>query len=222
MFLSRIRLNLDSRSAVEDLLTDEGYMWHQRLWQLFSDSPDRNRDFLYRREQSREGLTFFSLSERTPRKDHPAWLVESKAFEPQLSAGTKLHFRLTANAVVRTREDDKVRRHDIVMHHKHQLKQAGKDKALLLQQSELVQQAGEQWLENQGSKHGFEPERTKADGYIGHKLHKRASTKPVQFHTIDFEGALKVTDPEKFLQQLYSGFGSSKSFGCGLMLIRKL
>lgn len=222
MFLSRIKLNLDNRSAVADLLTDEGYLWHQRIWQLFSDSPQRNRDFLYRREQSREGLTFFSLSERAPRTNHPAWLVEIKPFNPKLCAGSQLQFRLTANAVVRTRENDKARRHDVVMHYKQQLKHNGNGNEPLPRQPEIVQQAGQQWLEKQGNKHGFELKHVKASDYIGHKLRKKDKPKPMQFHTIEFEGMLAVNDPERFIQQLYLGFGSSKSFGCGLMLIRKL
>lgn len=221
MFLSRIRLNLDNRSAVESLLADEDYLWHQRIWQLFADSPQRKRDFLYRREQSRDGLIFFSLSERAPLVDHPAWLVESKRFSPKLAAGNCLQFRLTANAVVRTRDNDKAQRHDVVMHYKHQLKQEQQAGQPLPGQPKLVQIAGAQWLNKQAETNGFELTDVKADGYIGHNLHKRDSNKPVRFHTIDFEGRLKVTNPDSFLQRLYQGFGSSKGFGCGLMLIRK-
>lgn len=222
MFLSRIKLNLDNRAAVESLLADEGYLWHQRIWQLFADSPQRDRDFLYRREQHQDGLTFFSLSERAPRTDHAAWLVESKPFNPKLAAGNSLQFRMTANAVIRTRADDKARRHDVVMHYKHQLKQENNTNHSLLDQTELVQIAGEQWLTKQGTANGFDLTDVKADGYIGHTLRKNNSNKPVRFHTIDFAGKLTLTDPERFLQRLYQGFGSSKGFGCGLMLIRKL
>ena len=221
MFLSRIKLNLDNRAAVESLLADEGYLWHQRIWQLFADSPQRNRDFLYRREQNQDGLTFFSLSKRAPLTDHPAWRVESKPLNPKLSAGSSLQFRLTANAVVRTRDHEKARRHDVVMHYRHQLKQEQLTEQQMPNQTKLVQIAGEQWLAKQGLANGFELTNVIANGYVGHNLQKNDANKPVRFHTIDFAGRLTVTDPAAFLQRLYQGFGSSKGFGCGLMLIRK-
>lgn len=41
-----------------------------------------------------------------------------------------------------------------------------------------------------------------------------------QFSSVDYTGMLTVTDPGLFLQRLSQGYGKSRAFGCGLMLIK--
>ncbi|WP_225391738.1 type I-E CRISPR-associated protein Cas6/Cse3/CasE, partial [Escherichia coli] len=38
--------------------------------------------------------------------------------------------------------------------------------------------------------------------------------------SVDYTGMLTVTDPGLFLQRLSQGYGKSRAFGCGLMLIK--
>ncbi|WP_408742519.1 type I-E CRISPR-associated protein Cas6/Cse3/CasE [Acetobacter peroxydans] len=38
---------------------------------------------------------------------------------------------------------------------------------------------------------------------------------------LDLSGRIEITDPSLFLTQMAQGFGRAKSFGCGLMLIRR-
>lgn len=42
----------------------------------------------------------------------------------------------------------------------------------------------------------------------------------IQFSSVDYTGMLTVTDPGLFLQRLSQGYGKSRAFGCGLMLIK--
>ena len=46
-------------------------------------------------------------------------------------------------------------------------------------------------------------------------------SRPILFSALTFRGVLKVRDPPGFLNAVVSGFGASKAFGCGLMLIRR-
>ena len=43
----------------------------------------------------------------------------------------------------------------------------------------------------------------------------------MSYSTLDFEGILTVRDPDSFLAAIARGFGAAKSYGCGLMLIRR-
>ena len=55
--------------------------------------------------------------------------------------------------------------------------------------------------------------------YTQHKS-KKKNGNFIQFSSVDLEGIITVTEPEKFLQQYFKGFGRAKALGCGLMLIR--
>ena len=98
MFLSRIEL--DPAAAGETSLWKrfyEPYEFHRLLWGCFSDSPERERDFIYRQE----GRRAYALSRREPVSPGRGWLVESKPFSPRLKQGQRLRFLLRANPVVK-------------------------------------------------------------------------------------------------------------------------
>lgn len=40
--------------------------------------------------------------------------------------------------------------------------------------------------------------------------------------TLDVEGKLKIVDVDRFKKTLFKGIGSGKSFGCGLMLVKRM
>lgn len=52
---------------------------------------------------------------------------------------------------------------------------------------------------------------------LGRSRRRRGMTHGV----LDLSGRIEITDPEKFLPALASGFGRAKAWGCGLMLIRR-
>ncbi len=86
----------------------------------------------------------------------------------------------------------------------------------------------EHWLANKGKAYGFElvldekRDRLKfqAESYRWHHLPKKGKT--AGFSSVDFDGVLKVTDTDKFINILFNGIGPAKSFGCGLMLVRRV
>ena len=227
-YLSRVRLRSDASVAVLAPLllgsTRNGRASHQPghhlIWSLFSDRPDRQRDFLWR--EMGVGV-FLILSERTPNDLHGLFeIAEPKPFHPVLDPGDRLRFSLRANPIIRRRDPTRRGRsvkHDVVMdalHSRDAGQRGGHRRA-------IVREQGIAWLERQGLSRGFEfePDDIGVDGYEQHSVVRRGKARPMRYSTLDFEGLLTVGDPESFLSSLVRGFGASKAYGCGLMLIRR-
>lgn len=223
LFLSRARLRRDAPlAALGPLLVPtqaeaRADAAHRLVWALFSDGPERRRDFLWREEAPGR---FLALSARPPNPLHEVFDLDTKAFEPKLAAGDRLGFALRANPVVARKAAGATRgkRHDVVMDALHALPSG---EARRLARPEKVIEAGRVWLARQGEAHGFSPEADVAvDGYDIVRI-PRATGAGLRFGRLDFEGVLTVLDPERFLAGLRGGFGRARAFGCGLMLIRR-
>ena len=188
---------------------------HRLIWSLFAEDPEAARDFLWREDA--QG-TFYILAQRVPAASE-IFDVETKEFVPALAAGDMLRFSLRANATRACKAPGAKRgtRADVVMAALKPLSPADRS----AQREAVIEEAGAAWLRNQGEKHGFalttEP---RVDGYEQRRI-KRAAARDIQFSVLDFDGVLRVTEPEQFLMALAQGFGHAKAFGCGLMLIRR-
>ena len=229
LYLTRCRLKSDaSLKALLPLLLGKAngvgssqQAGHHLVWSLFADSPNRNRDFLWR-EMERAG-SFLILSRRLPLDKHSLFVMdEPKPFIPMLEPGDKLGFSLRANPVIR-RWDETLRRsrkHDVVMD---ALRNHPKEHRAQFRLSAIRDQ-GYAWLERQAGRSGFavRPEDVRIDGYQQNQVSRDASSHSMSFSTLDFQGALEVRKPEQFLACISNGFGASKAYGCGLMLIRRV
>ena len=226
LYLSRARLRRDaSVSALAPLLlgkTGRGgalqQPGHHLVWSLFADGFQRQRDFLWR-EMGRG--VFYILSARWPEDRHGLFeITEPTRFTPVLVAGDRLGFALRANPVIRRRRADRRRsvKHDVVMD---ALRNSEDDRAGL--RLRTVHEHGFAWLERQGEKSGFDvtSDSVRIDGYEQHRVSRKGSARAMDFSTIDFEGLLVVRDPAALLAAIPHGFGASKAYGCGLMLIRR-
>jgi CRISPR system Cascade subunit CasE len=219
MYLSRItpRQGAERSSAFWEAIGDS-YRLHQQLWDLFSDHPDRRRDFLFRLEEGRVPKVY-TLSQRPPHRDSPLWRVEVKPFRPVLRPGDRLRFALRVNPTVKKNG----RRHDVVMEARRSLKEnakEGEQPAEMPARPVLAQEAGEGWLQARAERWGIEPESgVRVDGYRLHALPGKGPK--ARIATLDMEGFLTVRDPEAFRRHLERGFGPAKGFGCGLMLLAR-
>ena len=222
LHFSRIQLKKESQvRAIASLLLPQKpereilAARHKLIWSLFSDGKEHPRDFLWREDKYGK---FYTLSAREPVDHHNLFDMESKPFEPILQTDDPLLFSLRANPVVSRKTEGKRRgqRHDVVMdclsHYKEDRHK---------RRGECVEKAGQDWLKQQGERSGFKPEFIKVDGYHQHILPRKGGKRPGNISTLDFQGRLTVTDPEKFLAKLTNGFGSAKAFGCGLMMIKR-
>lgn len=225
MYLSRVRLRRDaSVSTLAPLLlgkTGRGgasqQPGHHLVWSLFADGFQRQRDFLWR--EMERGM-FYILSARWPEDRHGLFeIAEPKSFTPSLAAGDRLCFALRANPVIRRRTDRRRSvKHDVVMD---ALRNSEGDRAGM--RLRAVQEQGLAWLERQGEKSGFDilSDSVRIDGYEQHRVNRKGPARAMEYSTIDFEGLLTVRDPAALLTAIAHGFGASRAYGCGLMLIRR-
>ena len=225
LYLTRARLRRDaSLTALAPLLMGKegsgrsNHPGHHLVWYLFADDADRRRDFLWREV---EPGTFYLLSARRPNDPHELFdLAEPKHFALALSAGDWLSFSLRANPVVRRRTPDRAGsvKHDVVMH---ALRKHPRG-ARALYRLEVAREAGFEWLGVQAANAGFSVERehVTVDRYEQHRIARDGSA-PMSFSTLEFEGVLRVVEPDALLARIRQGFGAAKAYGCGLMLVRR-
>lgn len=224
-YLTRARLRRDvSPTALVPLLKGKArapgrsnHSGHHLVGYLLANGADRRRDYLWREV---EPGTFYILSERHPHDPHDLFdLGESKCFAPELSAGDWLSFSLRANPLVRRRTPYRAGnvKQDVVMHALRKHPRGVRASYRM----EVAREAGFEWLAKQAAKAGFvlEREHVTVDRYERHRIERDGSA-PMSFSTLEFEGVLRVAEPEAVLSRIRYGFGGAKAYGCGLMLIR--
>jgi CRISPR system Cascade subunit CasE len=223
LWLSRATLRRDaSVSALARLLVPEAASArpaaaHHLVWSLFADGTERRRDFLWREEAPGR---FMTLSRRPPVNIEGLFDLDSQPFAPMLAPGDRLGFTLRANPVVArsVAPGQRGKRHDVVMDVLKSVTPGQRAEA----RPDAVLTAGRAWLARQGATHGFQPEGEIAvDGY-DRVVIPRETGAPATFGVLDISGVLTVQDPARFLAAQAAGFGRARSFGCGLMLIRRV
>lgn len=214
---------------------------HQWLWRFLAAEPGTPRDFLFRRRDGENNMPgFYVVSTRKPQSFSDAWHVQTRDYDPQMREGQRLAFELRANPVVTHTVNGKSRRDDVVMQEKKRLlaergllrwadwPDVDESKPALY---ELVQARCLDWLERRAEQAGFcvpthelhdeqgvrIAKSVRVDGYAQH----RAERKDIRFSTVDFTGELEITNATAFRKTLLEGMGHAKSFGCGLMLVRR-
>ena len=228
-YFSRVRLRQDApaRKLVDLLMKGYGrapggsaeVTGHHLIWMLFSDTEDRERDFLWR--EMAPG-SFFVLSARKPEDSHNIFeIAPPKAFRPELRTGDVLSFSLRANPVLRRRSENgqNSAKHDVVMDRIHGVPVEERAARRLV----VMREAGLGWLAHQGDRAGFSIDEhpVSVDGYRRVRVARPGGAKPMTFATLDFDGELVVRDAEVLVDKIASGFGSARAFGCGLLLIRR-
>ncbi|WP_022660210.1 type I-E CRISPR-associated protein Cas6/Cse3/CasE [Paucidesulfovibrio longus] len=201
------------------------YEMHQALWDVFSDGPERKRDFLFRDiGGGRDGANcFLAVSERPPVKSDFLIRREVKEYDPLLAVGDRVLFSVRVNPVRKTREGDKQKRYDVVQDLRTRLMEAGTPKHALPPRSELAEQAGRDWLlaRQEGLGLEVEPETVLADGYAQDRFRKSSGCKPIVLGRLDLRGFARVANPDALRMALFQGVGCAKGFGFGLLLVRR-
>lgn len=215
MYISKLQIdpNRHARCGI--------YGEHQALWDLFSDHPDRKRDFLYR---SMENGQFIAVSRRMPQGDKDLWNIQVKEYDPKLKNGDRIFFSLRVNAVRKTRDaNGRQVRHDIVQDHRKRMLEEGVKKEDLPRRTVLAHDAVLEWLRARSNDLGFEVEEgtLMVDAYQRNQVRKKPGAKPIILSVLDLKGFAVVLDPEKARDTLMQGVGCAKGLGCGMMLIRR-
>lgn len=243
LYFSRLTLRRDpANDALKALIDPPGETrrldaHHRLLWTLFSDGPDRTRDFLWRAEPRGR---FYVLSQRPPEPHGLFEEPEVKVFEPALQKGDRLSFLLRANAVTQLPKDPsdtspngrvRSRKVDVAMHLLKELPgrgdlPKGTESVRAPERHKRAADAGRDWLMRQGRDNGFSVERFTLDDYRAVELPREEKAaggrrNAARIGIFEMKGALAVTDPDALILKLATGFGRAKAFGCGLMLIRR-
>ncbi len=228
MYLSRMTLSRTPSMQALSSLLDPAHQGaaldahHRLVWSAFNERGVGKRDFLWRRDS--DGC-FYALSEQAPAPSDFFEDIETREFAPVLSCGDRLSFTLRANATrsVETPGDiapnGKLRRrkHDVIMH----ALRGSNDRAA--ERDVLVQQEGAAWLSRQGHRLGFENLNCHVEAYTQITVPAGRGKRKGQPHfgVLDISGIIEVTEPALFLAAIKTGFGGAKSFGCGMMMIRR-
>lgn len=217
MYLSRLILNPRSRAVQRDIA--QPHSLHQTVMRAFPDHLSTAEErILYRLDQNRRGELYLLVqSQHAPDWAHlhdNGYLLPSdvenpavKAVDLQVQPGQQLAFRLRANPTRRLG------------------KSATYDKGKRVGLYKLEEQLN--WLQRKASDHGFRihsvmpTQQQRVEGRIP-RQEMQPATKPnhdAKFFSVQFDGILQVTDPDRFLAAVQAGIGSGKAFGFGLLSV---
>lgn len=225
MYLSKIEFSPAHLDEMVKMLARGLYHEHQMIWNLLPEDRNTDRDFIYRRDDSRGLPFYYLLSAREPVETDSNFTIQSQKFSPQLKTGDLLQFSLRVNAVKTTKIDDtskKRKRRDIIESRVDEYKRKYPVPADRPPAAIIHHEAGEEWLRKQGERCGFQVKNLIVENHQYHKVRKPKDPNLRQFTSIDFHGQIQVTDPQQFIDvALFNGLGRSKAFGCGLLLVRR-
>ena len=189
------------------------YGIHKNMWKFFP-GPIDSRKFLFHIMYSEKSI--LCLSEIRPVSPNDNWTIDVKEYEPSVNVGDYFKFRTRVNPTITRNINGKHKRHDVVM----DAKLNSIDQSSMI---ELIEISVGDWIKERGVKNGFA---VHGDSLCIHSYERHESSKspnePIVFSTVDIEGYLEVTNVEKFMNVIHHGLGPCKSFGCGLIVIKRV
>jgi CRISPR system Cascade subunit CasE len=213
MYLSRIQLNPTNRDVWRIHLSNP-YKIHQLVMRGFPDDTNREQAQVLHRLELRHNtpvLMVQSVIEPDWSTVEPAYLIPPDPFDPwpnpavkavtlPLQAGQVLGFRLCANPTIKKsrRNENGERRNS--------------NRVPLLKEEQQ-----QSWLNNRAERSGFTVLAAAISQNRQQKIWKQKGAAPITLYSVQFDGYLRVEQPEKFETALLTGIGPSKAFGCGLL-----
>lgn len=212
MYLSRLTLNPRNRQVQQEL--GNSYQLHRTIMRGFPETLPASERVLYRLEiDPRSG----ALAVLVQSIHQPDWspLREAgqgnyllqppdgpKHFDPVLSVDQVVRFRLRANPTVKKKRDG----------------DRNGNRVPLVREEEQID-----WLKRKGELHGFQLLQTQVTGNdsLSGRKKEGATTHKLQIYVVQFDGLLKVADPDRFADTLAQGIGPAKGFGCGLLSLAR-
>jgi len=228
-YLSQIAFHPRHREdhRLANVLLSTPYLQHQKLWELFERPPGSDQPFLFRQSDRDDFPQFLVLSEGVPKARDGCWRIQTKPFAPALSEGQVLAFsaRLNPTRSLRQPGTERGKRQDLVMAALHNV--ASADRAA--ERQRLINVELPNWLAKRGERAGFSMVE-QAGGILcavtryqtlRFQTSAASDNRKVTLGCADFVGHLRVDAPELFAQTLRQGLGHGRSFGLGLMLVKR-
>lgn len=222
MYFSKITLRKNSGSLdkIKSYTNENGYTYHQLIWNLFSENnPDKKRDYIYRSDFDNMWPNFIAISKTYPIDQDGLWEINTKSYQPVIKNGENLYFILRVNPRVFCGNGIYKNKYiDIIQQAFYNFRNTKRKS-----KSEIIQSVGIDWISQRNKRNGFtiNEKNTIVDKFEKHIVNKLKQKDYISFSAIDFRGQLKVNDSEKFIHTLHNGIGAAKAFGCGLLLIRR-
>jgi CRISPR system Cascade subunit CasE len=182
--------------------------------------PKHRALFIYRADLGEDTPLVHLVSAHPPQDQDDLWELETRPYDPLFPTGETVAFRIRINPTVSRGGEpgQKVRKHDLVTDI---LKSLSQDGATPPPLAAVVRNAGIQWMEWKLQYLGGDLDLAQLKVHSYHKYYAPQGKGGV-LSTLDVEGVITVTNPERFREVLLQGFGPSKAFGCGLMLVERV
>lgn len=197
---------IDFAGAASHGLRDS-YDWHQAVWKAFPGRDGKQRDFLTRLDQRREGFRLLIVSPVEPVR--PAWCPadeeswKTKPIPETYFNRVRYAFQLCANPTKKTSKQ-------------------GTDGSLtkngrrvpLSKREELVE-----WIKRKAVQGGFAVDEATLRTFSRGREYFNKKSQTGLHSAVEFQGLLAVTDPAQFHETFTRGVGPAKAFGFGLLVI---
>lgn len=219
MYFSKIQLNGNTNNVQLTFITcknsELSYLTHQLMWSLFPNNLNE-RCFVYRSDNLQTKPIFYMISTQRP-QNNGGFILETKDYNPKLFVGQELFLSLRANPMVRNTNNGKL--YDIIINTQTTAKYRNSS---VSEQIKIVNDNLKQWLMKRAEPNGFiiKPEHISIDNNLRNKIIKYKFN--FKFNSIDYYSKIYVYDVKLFKNFLFTGLGRSKSFGCGLALIKNV
>ncbi len=216
MYLSRLILHPRSRQARRDAASP--YELHRTLARGFVTPEGVNyrshHGVLFRVEPPVYGVK--GLVVLVQSQTFPDWhelpedyLLDAETLpqEPSLATGQSFAFRLVANPTRKVKRPDHRQGRRVGL--RDTLTEAGTSPVL-------------DWLHRKGAQHGFTVTFAVVNPFVlGSSAHAADDKSNLPLWGARFDGLLRVTDAERFMNGLRSGIGPAKAFGFGLLSLAR-
>jgi CRISPR system Cascade subunit CasE len=157
---------------------------------------------LFRTMEQRGDTLLYLMSETQPDFSGVEWLNSSSA---------RVRDVAPLRSVLAT---GKTLRFDLLAHPSKKVNAERKNSARVFLRTEDERK---QWLARQGEKYGFSVDASQEKLILD--LHGKRSTGPMYLKAVQFNGILRVTDPDMFWKGYTQGIGAEKSYGLGMLLL---
>jgi len=200
MYLSRLQLNPNNRQVWRMHLQNP-YKIHQLVMRGFPDDTNRAEAQVLHRLEIRGNMPVL-LVQSTPEPDwstvKPDYLLPADPFDPipnpavkplqlPLQAGQVLSFRLCANPTIKkVRRDENGQRRN-------------SNRVPLLREEKQIE-----WLQKRAKAAGFTLLRAAVSQAQEHKIWKKKGARPITLYTVQFDGYLRVDQPDKLQKAVLS------------------
>ncbi|MBT8339580.1 MAG: type I-E CRISPR-associated protein Cas6/Cse3/CasE [Desulfatitalea sp.] len=183
-----------TQKATRDFKLWDSYAWHRTIWNLFPGMEDENRDFLFRVDAFHTHTRLLLLSPSPPRL--PEWGAgRTKQIRDNFLHHGTYRFQVKANPTRRLKESRK---------------------RIGLRADEDLRK----WLTRKGEIAGFAVSPSRLSIQPPMDAYFTREGKKGKHISVDFSGILKVTDRHRFQDAFYTGIGTAKAFGYGMLMLQ--